>query len=103
MHNYRAQVHPVTLCMRRELVMALGGWMALPASGDTGLLLAANAISTGYFITEVGLLYRKWPGQMTSQAAHIDETEWPARVAIIEARASALAHLWAERTTRRTN
>jgi hypothetical protein len=103
MHNYRAQVHPVTLCMRRELVMALGGWMALPASGDTGLLLAANAISTGYFITAVGLLYRKWPGQMTSQAAHIDETEWPARVAIIEARASALAHIWAERTTRRTN
>ena len=70
--------------MRRDLVMALGGWMALPASGDTGLLLAANAISTGYFITEVGLLYRKWPGQMTSQAVHTDETEWPARMAIIE-------------------
>jgi hypothetical protein len=31
--------------------------MALPASGDTGLLLAANAISPGYFISEVGLLY----------------------------------------------
>ena len=44
-HNYRAQVHPVALRMRRDLVYALGGWMALPAGGDTGLLLAANAIS----------------------------------------------------------
>jgi hypothetical protein len=81
--------------MRRELIMALGGWMALPASGDTGLLLAANAISPGYFISEVGLLYRKWPGQMTSQADHTDEVEWPARMSIIEARANALAKLWA--------
>lgn len=93
-HNHRAQVHPVTLCIRRNLVMALGGWMALPASGDTGLLLAANAISPGYFISQVGLLYRKWPGQMTSQGNHTDEIEWPARMAIIEARADALASLW---------
>jgi len=102
-HNYRAQVHPVTLCMRRELVLALGGWMALPASGDTGLLLAANAISPGYFISEVGLLYRKWPGQMTSQAAHIDKVEWPARMAIIEARAKALTALWYARNPETTN
>jgi glycosyltransferase involved in cell wall biosynthesis len=93
-HNYRAQVHPVTLCMRRELLYALGGWMALPASGDTGLLLAANAISAGYFIADVGLLYRKWPGQMTNQAAHTDQTEQPARMAIVEQRATALAALW---------
>lgn len=89
-HNYRAQVHPATLCIRRDMVLALGGWMALPASGDTGLLLAASAVSTGYFVSEVGLLYRKWPGQLTSQAAHTDETEWPARMAIIEARALSL-------------
>ena len=93
-HNYRAQVHPATLCIRRDLVMAMGGWMVLPASGDTGLLLAANTIRPGYFIAETGLLYRKWSGQMTSQAAHTDETEWPARMAIIEARANALAALW---------
>lgn len=96
-HNYRAQVHPVTLCMRRDLIMALGGWMALPASGDTGLLLAANVIRPGYFISEVGLLYRKWSGQMTSQAAHTDATEWPARMALVEERANALATLWQTR------
>jgi hypothetical protein len=31
---------------------------------------------------------------MTSQASHTDEIEWPARMAIIEARAQALAALW---------
>lgn len=93
-HGYRAQVHPATLCIRRNLVFAMGGWMALPASEDTGLLLALNAVTPGYFIAETGLLYRKWPGQTTSQAAHTDQTEWPARMAIIEERAEALAALW---------
>lgn len=97
-HRYRAQVHPATLCIRRDLVMALGGWMALPASSDTGLLMAADAVSDGYFIEETGLLYRKWPGQVTSQNAHTDTVEWPARMKVIEARAKALASLWDRNT-----
>ncbi len=96
-HQYRAQVHPTTLCIRRNLVMALGGWMALPASGDTGLLLAADAVSDGYFIAETGLFYRKWPGQATHHPSHTDTVEWPARMRIIEARAECLAELWAAR------
>ena len=70
--------------------MALGGWMALPASEDTGLLIAASVISPGYFIAEPGLLYRKWPGQMTSQHAHTDPADRSARMAVIQARAEAL-------------
>jgi glycosyltransferase involved in cell wall biosynthesis len=97
-HDYRASVHPATLCMRTNLVLALGGWMALAGSGDTGLLLAANAITRGYFIPEVGMLYRKHPQQMTQQAGHTDEIERPARMAIIEARAVALARLWSQRS-----
>ena len=96
-HNYRAQVHPTTLCMRRDLLVALGGWMALPASSDTGLLMAADAVSDGYFIREVGLLYRKWEGQVTRQPAHTDEAEWPARMKVIADRAESLASLWARR------
>jgi len=92
-HNYRAQVHPATLCIRRDLVLALGGWMALPGSGDTGLLLAASTVSPGYFIAETGLLYRKWPGQMTSQPGHTEEVEWQARMNIIDARAASLARI----------
>ncbi len=92
-NDYRASVHPATLCLRRDLVFALGGWMALPASEDTGLLLAANAVSEGYFTRENGLLYRKWPGQVTGQAAHREPAEYQARMRIIEARATALASM----------
>ncbi|MGP3924647.1 glycosyltransferase family 2 protein [Streptomyces sp. 8N616] len=92
-HDFRAQVHPATLCVRRDLLLALGGWMALPASEDTGLLLALNAVSRGWFTREVGLLYRKWPGQATSQAAHVNKDEREARMAVVEARARALTEL----------
>lgn len=90
-HNYRAQVHPATLCLRHDLLLALGGWMALPASEDTGLLLAANAVADGYFVAEAGLLYRKWPGQMTGAAAHTEASERDARMSLIASRATALA------------
>ena len=92
-HDYRASVHPATLCLRRDLLLALGGWMALPASEDTGLLIAANVVSDGYFNAEAGLLYRKWPGQATSQAAHREPGEHAARMHLIEERAKALLAL----------
>ncbi|MEV6212605.1 glycosyltransferase family A protein [Kitasatospora sp. NPDC051914] len=92
-HDYRAQVHPATLCVRRELLLAVGGWMALPASEDTGLLMALNAVSRGWFSAETGLLYRKWPGQSTSHAAHVQEGERAARMAVIEQRARVLLSL----------
>ncbi|WP_078079644.1 glycosyltransferase family 2 protein [Streptomyces niveus] len=92
-HDFRAPVHPATLFARRDLVLALGGWMALPASEDTGLLLALDSVSCGWFTSEVGLLYRKWPGQATGQAAHTDPAERDARMAIVEARARALSYM----------
>ena len=92
-HDYRASVHPATLCIRRDLVLALGGWMALPASEDTGLLIAASVVSDGYFSADVGLLYRKWPGQVTSFPAHVDSTERDNRMHLIESRAIALDRL----------
>ncbi|MFF4605806.1 glycosyltransferase family 2 protein [Streptomyces sp. NPDC001339] len=92
-NDFRAPVHPATLFIRRDLLLALGGWMALPASEDTGLLLALNATSRGWFSPEVGLLYRKWPGQATGQPSHTDTTEHTARMTIAEARARQLAHL----------
>ena len=92
-HDYRAQVHPATLCIRHDLLMALGGWMALPASEDTGLLLAADAVSDGYFTQEPGLLYRKWDGQSTSQPEHADADEIAARMRVVHERAIALRAL----------
>nr|MDT0658853.1 glycosyltransferase [Micromonospora sp. DSM 115978] len=95
-NDYRAPVHPATLCIRTGLVLALGGWMALPASEDTGLLIAASVVSDGYFIAEPGLFYRKWPGQVTSQAAHREPVEHAARMRIIDNRAQALRFLLAD-------
>lgn len=89
-NGFRAQVHPATLFVRRDLLLALGGWMALPASEDTGLLLALNSVSRGWFSAEVGLLYRKWEGQVTGQATHVDPAEREARMAVVESRARAL-------------
>ncbi|WP_030782040.1 glycosyltransferase family 2 protein [Streptomyces sp. NRRL S-920] len=91
-HDYRAQVHPATLFVRRDLLLALGGWMALPASEDTGLLLALNSVARGWFSAEVGLLYRKWEGQATSRPSHTDTAEREARMTVVAARARALAH-----------
>ncbi|MDG4762942.1 glycosyltransferase [Solwaraspora sp. WMMD406] len=92
--GYRLPVHPATLCLRTELLLALGGWMALPASEDTGLLLAASEVSDGYFIDETGLLYRKWPGQVTSQVEHWASDERADRIQIIEARVAAIRRTW---------
>ncbi|QIS24181.1 glycosyltransferase [Nocardia terpenica] len=89
-HDYRANVHPATLCIRRDLLLAIGGWMALPASEDTGLLIAADALSDGWFSAEPGLLYRKWDGQVTAHPAHTELAEIAARMGLIDARAEAL-------------
>lgn len=93
-HNFRLPVHPTTICIRRHLVVALGGWMSVPGSDDTGLLVAASVVSTGYFNPEVGLLYRKWPGQVTASPDHMEPVEWNLRMQLISERADALRQLW---------
>jgi glycosyltransferase involved in cell wall biosynthesis len=91
------QVHPASLCVRADILAALGGWMAVSSSEDTGLLLALNAISTGYFIGEPGLLYRVWPGQTT--ASRTGDAERRAVLRLIGARAEALLDGTADRRT----
>jgi glycosyltransferase involved in cell wall biosynthesis len=92
-HGFRASVHPATLCIRRGVAIALGGWMALPASEDTGLLISASIVSGGWFIADAGLLYRKWPGQSTAHESHTEQDEYSARMSLIEERANALIPL----------
>lgn len=92
-HEYRLPVHPTTVCIRRELVTALGGWMAVPGSDDTGMLVAASMVSVGYFHDEVGLLYRKWAGQESAKAAHSESVEWNSRMSLIRERAESLAQI----------
>ncbi|WP_040788445.1 glycosyltransferase family 2 protein [Nocardia paucivorans] len=89
-NDYRASVHPASLCIRRDLLLAVGGWMALPASEDVGLLLAADALTDGWFTAQPGLLYRKWEGQVTAHPTHLDPTERTARMRLIEERAQSM-------------
>lgn len=65
--------------------------MAVPGSDDTGLLVAASTLSPGWFFSEVGLLYRKWPGQVSANDAHTEPVEWTSRMELIDQRAEALA------------
>jgi hypothetical protein len=90
-HGYRLPVHPASMCIRRRLAVRLGGWMAVPGSDDTGLLIAASVVSAGYFHSEVGLLYRRWPGQGSAQAAHSEAAEWTSRMRLIDERARYLS------------
>lgn len=91
--DYLPPVHPATMCLRRELAIALGGWMAVPGSDDTGLLIAASTLHPGYFHAETGLLYRKWPGQESAKPRHHEAVERQARMSLIDERARALSAL----------
>lgn len=100
-HDYRSSVHPTTLCLRTSLAHALGGWMALPAAENVGLLMAASSISWGWFHSEAGLYYRRWSGQRTSQPEHDNLVERDARRKLIKERADALFDLWQRRDIER--
>lgn len=83
------QVLAVTMTTYTELVWLLGGWTAVRGE-DVSLLLAAEAVSSGWFIQEPGLLYRRWEGAST---VHLDKREQmppSARRDVILGRASAL-------------
>ncbi len=91
-------VHPMTMCMRRELVIALGGWMALTTAEDTALLMAASVISDGYFIGQPSVLYRKHPQQVTAQKYHTDPTPMLARRHLIVERTEVLARMFGDKS-----
>ncbi len=83
--------HAASLCIRRGLLALLGGWMALPTSEDTGLLLSASAVAPGYLHREPGMIYRKHPGQVTATAEHLNPTHAEQRLRLMVERAHRLA------------
>jgi glycosyltransferase involved in cell wall biosynthesis len=52
-------VHPATLCVRTEHLRAMGGWMALPFSEDTALLMSISSRFPGYHGRHVSLFYHR--------------------------------------------
>lgn len=92
--EHRILVHPATLCVRYPLLLALGGWMALPASEDTGLLMALDAQGDGWFNDEPGLVYRRWAPQMSQSREHHEPDELETRRTLVALRAAAVADLF---------
>jgi glycosyltransferase involved in cell wall biosynthesis len=52
------------LCYRTTTIRAMGGWMALPAGEDIGLLAAISTVTAGWQSEATTWLYRQHPGQM---------------------------------------
>ncbi|MFB6518497.1 glycosyltransferase [Streptomyces sp. NPDC056401] len=65
--SYRLPVHPAGAMWRRSLLLALGGWSALRGMEDTGLLMAANALTEGVLVDVPTLRYRRHPAQHSKQ------------------------------------
>lgn len=84
------QVMGTTMTIRTDLLHALGGWPALPAGEDVGVLLAAESVSPGWMIAEPVEIYRKHTGQTTDTAAFRDSETTAVRHSAILARADAL-------------
>lgn len=91
--HYAAGEHRViscTLTAHTDLVRAVGGWGALPASEDSSLLLACEAVANGWMLTEPSMYYRKHESQSTQLPAFVDTVEIAARQASAIARYEAL-------------
>lgn len=91
--DYTILVHPATLAIKLDLLLAVGGWAPLPAGEDTGLLLALDAITDGWLHDETGMYYRRWTHQMSAQHEHTDPDELAARRRITSLRHDALNNL----------
>lgn len=73
------------------LILAVGGWIALPASEDTSLLLACEAVADGWMIATPSMYYRKHPAQSIKKPAFHAPDEIAMRRASVTGRRNALA------------
>ncbi|MGW7004252.1 GltA [Streptomyces sp. NPDC054933] len=82
-----------TATIYTELVVAHGGWPAIPAFEDVGPLLATEAVVDGWMQEEPGEIYRKHSAQQTAAPEYRDEAEKAVRTGIVLSRADALRSL----------
>ncbi|AEW95905.1 MULTISPECIES: glycosyltransferase family 2 protein [Streptomycetaceae] len=82
-----------TATIYKELVLAHGGWPAIPAFEDVGPLLAAEAVVDGWMQEKPGEIYRKHPGQSTEEPEYKDDAERATRIGIVLSRADAIRSL----------
>jgi hypothetical protein len=82
-----------TATIYTDLILANGGWPAIPAFEDAGPLLAAEAVANGWMQEKPGEIYQKNPNQSTADPEYRDEAEKATRIGIVLARADSLRRL----------
>ena len=60
-----APFHYNSIVARRSLMLAAGGWAAVPTGEDLAMVVALNRLSAGRFIADVLGVYRIWERQVT--------------------------------------
>lgn len=75
----RLSVQATTFAVHTDLIWALGGWTAITGAETVGTLLAAEAVTSGEFIAEPSVLYRKHPAQTTADEGYWNPQEEAAR------------------------
>jgi glycosyltransferase involved in cell wall biosynthesis len=88
--DYRLPVHPAGIMWRRELIVSIGGWTATHNMEDTGLLMAASALSPGILLDTTTLRYRRHRMQTSSKASSF--RGGGSQIALIRSRAALLRH-----------
>lgn len=87
----RPAAAPGAFLIRRDVLQAFGGWMALRGSEDTGVLVSMSEEWEGRGVDSVVLEYRKWPGGTTSSQSWRDDH--PRHQQVIADRLKALRRL----------
>jgi len=83
-------IHPLTLCVRTNLLRILGGWLGVaPGSEENGLIIALNELCEGWFTEEIGLHYRVWNNSYTTHD-EFDTSEAATAAQTVEQRLIAL-------------
>ena len=88
--DHLGAVHPTTLCARRDVVLALGGYPAIAGSEDTALLMALSATVYGWQLDVPVLEYRRHDGQTLATSWAADPHTRSQRYAAINARVDAI-------------
>jgi glycosyltransferase involved in cell wall biosynthesis len=86
-------VRGTTATIYTELVLAHGGWPAIPSSEDVGPLLAAEAVVDGWMQEKPGEIYRKHPTQTTKSPDFADKVARAVRAGLVLGRADTIRQL----------
>ncbi|WP_326701871.1 glycosyltransferase (plasmid) [Streptomyces sp. NBC_01754] len=78
------------ITVRTPLLLALGGWSALPAWETVAIVLRCAAVSTGHMISQPGGFYRKHPQQTTADPTYAEAVGVSGLRTTVRAQAEAL-------------